>query len=423
MDSILSSPYLSRWLALGGLLILYVMFAAAETSLFALSPLDRLRLKESNKARGRLVESLLKQPQRLLITLLLGVEIVTILASVLATSLALSLWGDRGKWIALVVMSPTLLLLGEIIPKSVALTYPTRLAPRLAPLVRLALTIFAPVRLVLLQISRGILAALGFRPDLQVPAVHQEDFVRMVEESHRSGMIAALERDFIQNLLDFGEVRVSQIMVPRPDIFSLPVHLPFPEMIQAIKRSRFSRVPIYEETHDHILGILHAKDIMALCPKGPCQGELPRNLLRPAFYVPENKKAFDLLTELQGQHQRLALVVDEYGSLSGLVSMEDLLEELCGDIPQEFAEPEAALREVSPGVWRVKGTMSLVDLNDALSLNLPMEEFDTIGGLVLDLCGSMPREGRTIAYDHLTLRVLRIKGNRIVDLEVRRPGP
>jgi len=399
------------------------MFAAAETSLFALSPLDRLRLKESNKARGRLVESLLKQPQRLLITLLLGVEIVTILASVLATSLALSLWGDRGKWIALVVMSPTLLLLGEIIPKSVALTYPTRLAPRLAPLVRLALTIFAPVRLVLLQISRGILAALGFRPDLQVPAVHQEDFVSMVEESHRSGMIAALERDFIQNLLDFGEVRVSQIMVPRPDIFSLPVHLPFPEMIQAIKRSRFSRVPIYEETHDHILGILHAKDILALCPQGPCQGELPRNLLRPAFYVPENKKAFDLLTELQGQHQRLALVVDEYGSLSGLVSMEDLLEELCGDIPQEFAEPEAALREVSPGVWRVKGTMSLVDLNDALSLNLPMEEFDTIGGLVLDLCGSMPREGRTIAYDHLTLRVLRIKGNRIVDLEVRRPGP
>jgi CBS domain containing-hemolysin-like protein len=426
VDYFLSNPYLTRWLALGGLLILYIFFAAAETSLFALTPLDRLRLKEQSKARGELVESLLKQSQRLLITLLVGVETITILASVLATSLALSLWGDRGKWIALVVMSPTLLLLGEIIPKSVALTYPARLAARLAPLVRLALWVFAPVRVVLLQISRGILATLGFRPDLQVPTVHQEDFVRMVEESHRGGMIAALERDFIQNLLDFGEVRVSQIMVPRPDMFTLPIDLPFPEMIKAIKHSRFSRVPVYEESHDNLLGILHSKDILALCPQGPCVGELPRHILRPAYFVPENKKAIDLLAELQAQHQRLALVVDEYGDLVGLASVEDLLEELCGEIAQEFQVEEEVLQEVAPGVWRVKGTMSLADFNDALDLDLPTEEFDTIGGLVLDLFGSLPREGRIIAYDayeKLTFRVLRVKGTRILDLEVRRQIP
>jgi len=301
-----------------------------------------------------------------------------------------------------------------------ALTYPTHLAPRLAPIVRVALTVFAPVRVVLLQVSRGILATLGFRPDLQVPTVHQEDFVRMVEESHRGGMIAALERDFIQNLLDFGEIRVGQIMVPRPDMFTLPIDLPFPEMIMAIKRSRFSRVPIYEETHDHVLGILHAKDILDLCHRHPCEEDLLRHLLRPAYYVPENKRAFDLLNELQAQHQRLALVVDEYGALVGLVSVEDLLEELCGEIPQEFTEAEEPLKEVSPGVWRVKGTFSLADFNEALGLELPSEEFDTIGGLVLDLFGSLPREGRVIAYDHLTLRVLKIKGTRILDLEVRR---
>lgn len=429
MESIFSNPYLIRWLALAGLLILYIIFAAAETSLFALSPLDRLRLKEKHPARGGLVESLLKQPQRLLITLVVVVEIVTILAAVLATSLALSLWGDRGQWFALIIMSPTLLLLGEIIPKSIALTYPMALASRLAPLVRVALIVFGPVRVVLLQISRGILATLGFRPDLQVPSVHQEDFVRMVEESHRGGMIAALERDFIQNLLDFGEVRVSQIMVPRPDMFTLPVELPFPEMIQAIKRSRFSRVPIYEETHDHVLGVLHAKDILELCHQGPCEGEMPRHLLRPAHYVPENKRAFDLLNELQAQHQRLALVVDEYGSLVGLVTVEDLLEELCGEIPQEFKEEEETLEAVSPGVWRVKGHVSLVDFNEALGLKLPAEEFDTIGGLVLNLFGSLPREGRTIAYgvddafDKLTFRVLRMQGNRILEVEVRRRTP
>jgi putative hemolysin len=423
VDSILLNLYLIRWVAMGGLLVLYILFSAAETSLFALSPLDRLRLKEKHPGRGGVVESLLKQPQRLLITLVVGIEIVTILAAVLATSLALSLWGDRGKWLALLVMSPTLLLLGEIIPKSIALSYPMALASRLAPLVRVALIVFTPLRVVLLQISRGILATLGFRPDLQVPAVHQEDFVRMVEESHQGGMIAALERDFIQNLLDFGEVRVSQIMVPRPDMFTLAVDLPFSEMIQAIKRSRFSRVPIYEETHDHVLGVLHAKDILELCHQGPCGGEMPRHLLRPAYYVPENKRAFDLMNELQAQHQRLALVVDEYGALVGLVSVEDLLEELCGDIPQEFQPEEETLKEVSPGVWRVKGAMSLADFNDALDLDLPAEEFDTIGGLVLDLFGSLPREGRVIAYDHLTFRVVKVKGTRILDLEVRRRTP
>ena len=261
-------------------------------------------------------------------------------------------------------------------------------------------------------------------------SVQQEDFVRMVEDSHRRGLIAAMERDFIQNLLNFGELRVGQIMVPQPDMFTLPVDLPFPEMIQAIKRSRFSRVPIYGETHDQVLGVLHAKDILELCHQSSCQaGEMPRHLLRPPYYVPENKRAFDLLNELQAQHQRQALVVDEYGTLVGLATVEDLLEELCGEIPQEFKEEEEVLEEVSPGVWRVKAAVSLADFNEALGLKLPAEEFDTIGGLVLDLFGSLPREGRTIAYgaddadDQLTFRVLRMKGNRILEVEVRRVTP
>ncbi len=400
MDSILANPYLFRWLAIGILVLLVAFFATSETSLFALTPLDRLRLKEQHPASGGVVEAILSRPRRLLVTVLIGVETSSILFSVLATSMVLSLWGPRAEWLVLLVMVPTFQFLGEILPKSLALAYPPRFARLMAPMIRPVIFILSPLRLVFLQISRGILVALGFRPELPVHSVQQEDFVRMVEDSHRRGLIAAMERDFIQNLLNFGELRVGQIMVPRPDMFTLPVDLPFPEMIQAIKRSRFSRVPIYEETHDQVLGVLHAKDILELCHQAPCEGgEMPRHLLRPAYYVPENKRAFDLLNELQAQHQRQALVVDEYGTLVGLVTVEDLLEELCGEIPQEFKEEEEALTEVSPGVWRVKGHVSLVDFNEALGLNLPAAEFDTIGGLVLNLFGSLPREGRTIAYD------------------------
>ena len=413
------SQHLVRWLALGGLLLLYIFFAAAETSLFALTPLDRLRLKQKQPRRGNLVESLLGQSQRLLITLVVGVEVVTILASVLATSLALSLWGDQGKWIALLVMSPMLLLLGEIIPKSLALTYPARLAPVVAPLVRWAIVVLSPFRVLLLQVSRGILVTLGFRPDLQVPTVQPEDFVRMVEESHRGGMIEALEKDFIQNLLDFGEVRVGQIMVPRPDIFSLPLDMPVPQLIQAVKRSRYSRVPIYEDQPGNILGILHAKTLLAICTTEACDANMVRNLLRPAYYVPESKKAFDLLTELQAQRLRLALVVDEYGALVGLVSVEDLLEELCGEIPQEFKVEEKLLEEVAPGTWRVRASLSLEEFNEALGTELFSEEFGTIGGLVLNLLGELPREGDILPYDSMTFRVVKMKGTRIMELEVR----
>jgi CBS domain containing-hemolysin-like protein len=411
------------------MVLVVAFFAVSEASLFSLSPLDRLRLKEKHPARGGVVEAILSRPRRLLVTTIIGVETCSIVFSVLATSIVLSLWGPQGEWVVLVVMVPTFQFLGEIIPWSLALAYPAKFAGRMAPLIRPVIIIFSPLRVVFLQISRGILVALGFRPDLPVHSVQQEDFVRMVEDSHRRGLIEAMERDFIQNLLNFGELRVGQIMVPRPDMFTLPVELPFPEMIQAIKRSRFSRVPIYEETHDQVLGVLHAKDILEMCRQGPCQGELPRHLLRPAYYVPENKRAFDLMNELQAQHQRLALVVDEYGSLVGLVTVEDLLEELCGEIPQEFKEEEEGLTAVSPDIWRVKGTFSLADFNEALGLKLPAAEFDTIGGLVLNLFGCLPREGRTIVYDaddangKLTFRVLRMKGNRILEVEVRRVTP
>lgn len=412
-----------RWLALGLLLVLNIFFAIAETSLFALKPLDRLRLKQRRPRRAGIIEDLLGQSHRLLITTILGVEFVTILASIVGTSLALMLWGDRGRWLALVVISPSLLLVGEIIPKSLALTYPTSMAPVVAPVVRWAVTLFTPLRVILLQISRGILVTLGFRPDLQVPAVQQEDFIRMVDESYQGGMIAALERDFIQNLLTFGEVRVSQIMVPRPDIFCLPLDMPVPQMIKAIKRSRYSRVPFYQDQPGNILGILHAKELLHFCSRQRCDQGAIKNLLRVPHYVPESKKAFDLLTEMQGQRLRLALVVDEYGTLVGMVTVEDLLEELCGEIPQEFEPDAEPYGELGPGRWQVNASSPLEDLEEKLGMVFPPGEFDTVGGFILDLFGELPHEGDVVRHDSWQFKVLKMKGTRILELELQRVEP
>ena len=414
---------LLRWLALGLLLVTNIFFAISETSLFALKPLDRLRLKQRRPRRGKMVEELLGQSHRLLITTILGVEFVTILASIVGTSLALILWGDQGKWLALVVISPSLLLVGEIIPKSLALTYPTSLAPAVAPLVRWAVTLFTPFRVILMQLSRGLLVTLGFRPDLQVPAVHQEDFVRMVDESFQGGMIAALERDFIQNLLSFGEVRVSQVMVPRPDIFCLPLDMPVQQIIKAVKKSRYSRVPIYQDEPGNVLGILHAKELLHLCSPESCDRGTIQNLLRTPHYVPESKKAFDLLTELQGQRLRLALVVDEYGTLVGLVTVEDLLEQLCGEIPQEFQIEVQPVGELAPGHWRVHASLPLEDLEEKLGIVFPPGEYDTVGGFILDLFGELPHEGDTVTQDSWQFKVLKMKGTRIMELQIQRVEP
>jgi CBS domain containing-hemolysin-like protein len=412
-----------RWVALGLLLVLNIFFALAETSLFALKPLDRLRLRQQRPRRGRLVEDLLGQSHRLLITTILGIECVTILASIVGTSLALTLWGDRGKWLALVVISPSLMLVGEIIPKSLALTYPTFVAPLVAPLVRVAMTLFTPLRVILLQLSRGVLVTLGFRPDLQVPAVQQEDFIRMVDESYQGGMIAALERDFIQNLLGLGEVRVSQIMVPRPDIFCLPFDMPVPQMIKAVKRSRYSRVPVYRDEPGNVLGILHAKELLHIRSPENFSPEAIQKLLRTAHYVPESKKAFDLLTEFQSKRLRLGLVVDEYGTLVGLVTVEDLLEELCGEISQEFQVKTQPLAELTPGHWRVQASLPLEDLEQQLGIGFPPGEFDTVGGFVLDRFGELPHEGDRVTHDGWRFKVLKMKGTRILELEIQQVEP
>lgn len=412
----MDTPLWIYWLALALLLVCYSFFASAETSLFSLSPLARLKLKSRYPKAGANIDRLLSRPQRLLTSIIIGNEVAVIISTVLATSISLTIWGTQGKWVAMVVMAPALLLFGEIIPKSLALRSPERWARRLAPPLAAVLPILAPIRFVLLSLSKAIMNLLGIRPKAAGALVQEDDFLRLVEDSHKGGLIAPIEKDLIINLMHLGETTVGQIMVPRPDIFALPITLPTADLVKAVKKARFSRLPIYGADLEDILGILHAKDLLhlPLTPAGEPAGI--KNLLRAPYYVPENKRAFDLLQELQARQIRLALVVDEYGSLTGLISVEDILVELFGEFQEEFEAADRPMEQLAPGVYLVKSWMSLADLNDTLELALPTGDFDTVGGFVLNLFGELPREGDSIVYDGLKFEVMHMKGTRILEL-------
>lgn len=416
MDSLLLEHLWLKWASLAVLLGCYSFFAAAETSLFSLSPLARLKLKNRHPQAGKRIDRLLSRPQRLLTSIIIGNEVAVIIATVLATSISLSVWGEKGKWVAMVVMAPALLLFGEIIPKSLALRHPERWARMIAPPLAAVLPLFTPARVVLLSLSRSLMALLGIKAKPATHLVPEDDFIRMVEDSHKGGLIAPLEKELIVNLMSLGETTVGQVMVPRPDIFCLPLHMKVADLVKAVKQARFSRVPIYGKDQEDILGILHAKDLLSLAPEGGREQSWLKKLLRPPYYVPENKRAFDLLEELQARKIRMALVVDEYGSLTGLVTVEDLLAELFGEFEEEFEAADQLLEQLATGVYLAKGWLPLDELNETLGLSLPADEYDTLGGLVFNLFGELPHEGDSIVYQNVKFEVVHMKGTRILEL-------
>jgi magnesium and cobalt exporter, CNNM family len=406
------------WWKVAALLVLlccYAFFASAETSLFSLSPLARLKLKNKHPKAGARIDQLLTRPQRLLTSLIIGNEGAVIISTILATSLSLALWGDRGKWLAMGIMAPALLLFGEIIPKSLALRNPEWWACTIGPPLSMVMPLLTPFRIVLVSINRAIISFLGITSKPKTHLVREDDFIQMVEDSHKGGLIAPIEKDLIVNLMSLADTTVGQIMVPRADIFMLPLEMNFEDLIKAIKQANFSQVPIYGQDPEDIVGILHAKDLLSLSAKEFKELGL-KNHLRQPYYVPENKRAFDLLGELQARKIRLALVVDEYGSLTGLVTVEDILEELFGEFEEESEDSDRLLEQLAPNVYLVKSWITLDVLNEHLGLALPQEEFDTLGGFVFNLFGELPHEGDSIVYDKIKFDIVHMKGTRILEM-------
>ena len=417
-DAALESALLVRLLLISILLVCSAFFSGSEAALFSLNTVQIERLRERGGVVGRIIAAMLQRPTNLIITFLVGNEIVNVALAVTATSLALLLYGEGGEYMAIVATTIVLLLCGEVTPKSLAVRYPERVSRLVAwPIQAFAYTI-TPLRWGLRKLVDAVMGAHAERP---IALITTEEFKTLVEISEDEGIIDQRERHLIQRVFEFAGHRVSQIMTPRTDIFALEVSEALATALPKIKDNRFSRIPVYEGTIDQIIGILYAKDLLPYSRHPELEVKL-RDLLHPVFFVPESKRIDDLLREFQRNKVHMAIVVDEYGGVSGLVTMEDALEELVGEIVDEFDIEEIMYRQIDAQTYVVSARLPLDEFNAKLGVSIPRGDADTIGGHVFHLFGKLPKRGEAISAHGLTFTIEHIKGTRILEIRVRREG-
>lgn len=314
-----------------------VFFASAEASLFSLGRFRLHKLKKENHPRSAVIEGLLARPRRLITSLLIGNEGVNVALSSLTTGVMIAVWGDSAKWFAIPTVVFIVLLFGEVIPKTLAVQHPEKVAPVVAAPAKRFLTVVAPLHAVIQWLVDFILRRAGVKTDVSSPGIMEKDFRDLVETGHREGTLEESEKKLIQRVFQFGDQTAKNIMTPRSAIFALPLNARPAEILEALRENHFSRVPVFRNGLDEIAGVFHVKDLLRVRGRKEKteEGGL-RPLLRKAYFIPASKKLDDLLKEFQKRRIHLAVVVDEYGKTAGLVTLEDLLEELFGEIMDDL---------------------------------------------------------------------------------------
>jgi CBS domain containing-hemolysin-like protein len=411
-------PYVTFKLALLGLcLLLAGFFSSSEAALFSLSQLHLHKMKEERFLFLSLVERLLQTPRRLLITILAGNEAVNIIFSAVTTALFISFFGERGGWLTIAVATPILLLFGEAIPKTIGKTYSMRVSSMVSPLMVLVQKLEFPVVWALERLSGYILQPLRKKGGEGENAVMEEEFRSLIDAGHEEGIIDAGQRDLIHRVFDLADTPVEDIMTPRVDMFCLPVSTSPQALRREIIEQGYSRVPLYGTGPDDIVGILYARDLLGLMAEGKAPVSV-ESLLRKPYFVPEERSADQVLRDFQKRNTHVALVVDEYGGISGLVTMEDILEALFGDIYDERDTRERPFHRIDERNLMVSGAMSIEEFNSIAGTSIASEDFGTVGGFVFHLFGRLPVRGDGISYDGLSFVVRKVKGTRILSVRV-----
>ena len=424
---------LSFWLTVGAIMLLLVIsgfFSGSETALTA-SSRGKLKAQADKGANGaQKALTLTEDSERLIGAILLGNNMVNILAASLATALFTRVFGDSGVALATLVMTILVLVFAEVLPKTYAISTPESAAIKVAPLLRWVVAVFSPIVSVVRLVVRGVLAMFGVRidPDRQIMSVHEE-IAGTLALGHSSGSVEKEHRDRLLGALDLSERTVEEIMRHRSQIEVVNADDPIADIIAQCINSPHSRLPMYREDPENIVGILYARDLvremhrLVIAEQGDYTAirKLDVNALaRPPYFVPETTPLDEQMQEFLRLRRHFALVVDEYGALHGLITLEDILEEIVGEIEDEYDTEHAPEVEIdSAGDILVDGAMTIRDLNRTLDWSLPDEEAVTVAGLVIHEAQSIPDEGQVFSFHGCRFKILVRDGNRITRLSLR----
>jgi magnesium and cobalt exporter, CNNM family len=411
-------------LALAALILLNAFFVAAEYGLVTARRSRIQELAQHGSRRAYQVLKIVREPPRFIAAMQLGVTLTSlaigavgepVLAEVfdpwLATTLAVLL--------AFLIITFLHVVIGELVPKGIALSNPERIALAVSAPVRGFFVLMAPLIWGLQRSTEVVLRLVGLQPPGAEGLVYSEAELKiLVSESTERGEIETQEQEMLYKVFDFADKEVSDVMVPRPEVVAISVDLPPEECLAAVMESPHTRYPAYRGSLDEIVGVLHVRDLFSALMDRGLAGVQVDELLRPAYFVPETKDLASLLADFRRTKNHLAIVVDEYGAMQGIVTLEDVLEEIVGDIEDEFDLPDESVERIDDSTVRVHGTFPVDDFNEQFQLELPIEDYHTLGGFVFGLLGRAPEPGDEAEWDGLLFRVLEIEGTRVEKLEV-----
>jgi len=404
------------------LLCLSAFFSSSETALTTVNQIRMRTLADNGDKRAARVLHVTGNPGKMLSAILIGNNIVNLSASSISTSLAIHLFGNTGAGIATGILTFLILIFGEVTPKTMATIKADSMSLTVAAPIGLLMKILTPVIFIINKLSLGLMFLLHVNIKDAQKKMTEEELRTIVDVSQENGVIEHEERDMIHNLFDFGDAEAKEIMVPRIDMTFVQADATYQEVLDIFRQDMFTRLPVYEDSTDNVIGIINMKDFLL-------QNDTPefsvRNLLREPYFTYEHKNTADLFLEMRKSSISLAIVLDEYGVTAGLITLEDLLEEIVGEIRDEYdADEEDDITRISDREFYVLGSANLNDVSEALSLHFTSDDYDTIGGYCLGLLNHLPEKNEIILTDNnILLRIDRMEKNRIERIYIRLPEP
>ena len=398
------------------LLVLSALFSSSETALTTVNRIRVRTLAGQGDKRAMTLLAVLQNPEKMLSVILIGNNVVNLYASSLATTVTLSLFGSKLVGVATGILTLAVLVFGEVAPKTMASRNAEQIALRAAGPVKCLMWLFTPLVFVVNNLARLVMKLFGADRPGKRELMTAEELRTIVQVGHEDGVIENSERKMIDNVFDFGDRNARDIMIPRIDMTCIDVEAGYDELMEVVREEKYTRIPVYKESADTIVGILNIKDLLFRAQDKPFR---IAELMRKPLFTYEQKKTSELMVEMRKNYTNLAIVLDEYGVTAGMVTMEDILEEIVGEIRDEYdRDEEKSIRRIAPNTYLIEGNVKIDDVNEVLQLHLASEDYESIGGYVLEQLEHFPKEGECVTKGGISFTVTRMEQTRIAEVKL-----